>query len=41
MAYRDALGAQAGLDQTGLDRNGHLMILYGDSPLLLPETCSG
>src|SRR5580658_3251004 len=48
MVCREALGApagldqagldQAGLDQAGLDQAGYLMILYGDSPLLLPET---
>src|SRR5580704_15862549 len=33
MVCREALGAQ-----TGLEQNGFLMILYGDSPLLLPDT---
>jgi len=33
MVCREALAPHA-----GLDRDGYLMILYGDSPLLLPET---
>jgi bifunctional UDP-N-acetylglucosamine pyrophosphorylase / glucosamine-1-phosphate N-acetyltransferase len=33
MVCREALGTQSGLDQ-----NGYLMILYGDSPLLRAET---
>jgi bifunctional UDP-N-acetylglucosamine pyrophosphorylase/glucosamine-1-phosphate N-acetyltransferase len=38
MVCREALETGAGLDRAGLDRDGYLMILYGDSPLLLPET---
>src|SRR5580700_8408751 len=38
MVCRDALGEPAGLDQAGLHQTGYLMILYGDSPLLLPDT---